>query len=219
MNVIPFPRAAAPEPLAFSIGARVDLRIGATAAGVVRLRAPAHEAFGYSNLARLLRGARMAWRERAPHAALALIVPGEVHTGLDVDLLSDAAIEAGCTRRSLSFELDEREIVTNGPGLAEDLRARGWGVNLRGDPDCPLPFGAHARALYSEVVLAAPESPGPYLALQDGDRSPLGRRILATQAAGIILTAEGVRSASHARVLAIAGFDRGSGPFAEASLR
>jgi len=90
---------------------------------------------------------------------------------------------------------------------------------LRGDPQCPLPFGARARSLYSEVVVDAPEAPDPFLALECGDRSPLGRRLLAAKAAGLILTAETVTSAAQARTLAIAGLDRGGGPFAEAGLR
>ena len=218
MNVIPFRRPAEPAPLAFAIGARVDLRLGAVASGVVRPRAPPEEAFAFSQLARVLRAARMAWRERA-QANLTLAVPAEIQNKLEADLLSEAAIEAGCTRRNLCFELDEREMVSVGPALAEDLRARGWSVCLRGDPDCPLPFGARARALYAEVVLQAPDTTDPFLALEDGDRSPFGRRLLAARAAGIIITAEAVRTASEARTLAIAGFDRGGGPFAEASLR
>ena len=55
--------------------------------------------------------------------------------------------------------------------------------------------------------------------MDDGDRSPLGRRLLAAKAAGLVITAESVRDASQARTLAIAGFDRGGGPFAEAGLR
>ncbi len=218
MNVIPFRRPAEPAPLAFAIGARVDLRLGAVAAGVVRPRAPAEEAFAFTQLARVLRAARMAWRERV-HANLTLAIPAEIQNSLEADLLSEAATEAGCTRRNFSFELNEREMVSAGPALAEDLRARGWTVCLRGDPDCPLPFGARARALYAEVVMQAPETSDPFLALEDGDRSPLGRRLLAARAAGIIITAEAVRTASEARTLAIAGFDRGGGPFAEACLR
>jgi hypothetical protein len=218
MTVIPFRRPEA-EPLAFAIGARVDLRVGALAAGVVRPRAEAHEAFAFSNLARLLRGARMAWLERGIRAPLTLAVPAEIHADLEADLLSEAAMEAGCTLRSLSFELCERRIVADGPTLAEALRARGWSITLRGDPECPLPFGARARTLYSEVVLAPPETPDPFLALDSGDRSPLGRRLLAAKAAGLVITAETVRTASQARTLAIAGFDRGGGPFAEAGLR
>jgi len=217
MNVIPFRPRPEQEPLEFAIGARVDLRVGALAAGVVRPRGD--DAFAFSNLARVLRGARMAWRERGIHAPLTLALPTETQSDLEADALSEAAIEAGCTRRSLSFELCERRIVADGPMLAESLRARGWSVVLRGDPDCPLPFGARARSLYSELVMAPPDNADPFLALEDGDRSPLGRRLLAAKGAGLIITAESVRSASQARTLAIAGFDRGGGAFAEAGLR
>jgi hypothetical protein len=219
MNVIPFRPRPQAEPLAFAIGARVDLRVGALAAGVVRPMGEADDAFAYSNLARLIRGARMAWLERGAHGVLTLAVPAEIQNQLEADLLSEAAIEAGCTRRSLNFQLNEREIVMAGPSLAEDLRARGWNVVLRGDPDCPLPFGARARNLYSEIVIQAPAMPDPFLAVENGDRSPLGRRLLAGKAAGLVITAETVLTASHARTLAIAGFDRGGGPFAEAGLR
>lgn len=220
MNVIPFPRRPEPDPLAFAIGARVDLRVGAVASGVVRPRGAPEEAYGYSALARLLRGARMAWRERGVYAPLTLAVAPEIQSTLDAELLSEAAFDAGCTRHGLSFELSEREIVSSGPALAEELRARGWGVALRGAPDCPLPFGARVRTLYSEIVLDAPAVPGPFLALEDGgDRSPLGRRLLAAREAGIAITAESIASAAQARALAIAGFDRGGGPFAEAGLR
>lgn len=209
----------AADALAFTLGARVDLRVGALAAGVVRPRGAAKEAFAFTNLSRVLRAARMQWRERGANGVLALAVPAQLYGSLEADLLSEAAVEAGCTRRALGFELCECEIVSKGPQLAEELRARGWGVILRGDPDCPLPFGAKARSLYSEVVLEAPETPNPYLALEDGDRTPLGRRLLAAKAAGLVITAETVRSASQAKLLAIAGFDRGGGPFAEAGLR
>jgi hypothetical protein len=225
MNVIPFRPRQAPEPhdepmaLAFAIGARVDLRVGALAAGVVRPRDASAESFSFSNLARLLRGARMAWRERGAHSPLTLALPSELYVGLEADLLSEAAVEAGCTRQKLSFELCERAIVRAGPTLAEDLRERGWGVALRGDADCPLPFGARARSLYTELVLAAPETPDPFMAVDGEDRSPLGRRLLAAKAADLVITAENVRTASQARLLAIAGFDRGGGPFAEAGLR
>jgi len=209
----------AADALAFTLGARVDLRVGALAAGVVRPRGAPYEAFAFTNLSRVLRAARMQWRERGANGVLALAVPAQLYGSLEADLLSEAAVEAGCTRRGLGFELCEREIVSKGPGLAEELRARGWGVILRGDPDCPLPFGVRARALYNELVLEAPETPNPYLALEDGDRTPLCRRLLAARAAGLVITAETVRSAGQAKLLAIAGFDRGGGPFAEAGLR
>jgi len=219
MNVIPFRPRAEPEPLAFTIGARVDLRIGALASGVVRPRGAPHEAFAFSNLARVLRGARMAWLERGARATLTLAVPPEAQTALEADLLNEAALEAGCTRRNFNFQLNEREIVAQGPGLPEGLRARGWNVVLRGDDECPLPFGVRARTLYSEVVVDAPTQPDPFLALESGDRTPLGRRLLAAKAAGLVVTAESVNTASQARTLAIAGFDRGGGTFAEAGLR
>lgn len=219
MNVIPFPRRPEPEPLAFAIGARVDLRVGALAAGVVRPRGVLEEVFAFSNLTRLIRGARMAWRERGQHSGLVLSVPRDIQTRLEAEFLSDAANEAGCTRQSFTFELDERQIVAAGPALAEQLRERGWGVALRSDPDCPLPFGARARSIYTEIIIDAPEDANPFMALDDTDRSPLGRRLLAAKAAGLIITAETVRTAAQARILAIAGFDRGGGPFAEAGLR
>jgi hypothetical protein len=43
--------------------------------------------------------------------------------------------------------------------------------------------------------------------------------LLAARAAGLVISAESVRTASQARMLAMAGFDRGGGPFAEAGLR
>ena len=219
MNVIPFRPRPLAEPLAFAIGARVDLRVGALAAGVVRPMGEAEDAFAYSNLARLVRGARMAWLERGAHAVLTLAVPAEIQNALEADMLSEAVVEAGCTRRNLTFQLNERELVAAGPMLAEDLRARGWNVALRGDPECPIPFGARARNLYSELIVQAPAMPDPFLAMDDGDRSPLGRCLLAAKAAGLVITAETVLTGSHARTLAIAGFDRGGGPFAEAGLR
>lgn len=219
MNVVPFPSRTAHEPLAFAIGARVDLRVGALAAGVVRPRGAAEEAFAFSNLTRLLRAARMTWRERGIYTGLVLAVPAQIQNSLEADLLSEAANEAGCTRQGLNFELHEREVVRAGAALPEALRARGWGVSLRGDPDCPLPFGTRARALYSELVLDAPETPDPFLAMDSGDRSPLGRRLLAAKAAGLVITAESVTTAAQAKVLAMAGFERGGGPFAEAGLR
>lgn len=219
MNVIPFRPRPEPEPLAFAIGARVDLRLGALASGVVRPRGEPTEAFTFSNLSRLLRAARMAWLERGARAQLTLAIPAEIQSQLEADLLNEAALDAGCTRRSFSFQLNEREVLAAGPSLPEGLRARGWSIVLRGDPDCPLPFGYRARALYSEIVLDAPLQPDPFFAVETGDRTPLGRRLLAAKGAGLVVTAECVRSASQARTLAIAGFDRGGGPFAEAGLR
>lgn len=220
MNVIPFPsRAVEPELLAFAIGARVDLRVGALASGVIRPRGDEADAFRFSNLARLIRHARMAWKERGLYAPLSLSIPSALQSSLEGDMLSEAAMEAGCTRQALAFELCERRLVADGPGLAEALRARGWTIVLRGDNACPLPFSTRARTLYSELVLDVSDPADPFLALEDDDRTPLSRRVLAARAAGIVITAETVRSVAQARTLAIAGFDRGGGPFAEAGLR
>lgn len=221
-NVIPFPRqhrAPDAEPLSFAIGARVDLRIGALASGVVRPRGPIAEAYSFSGLSRLLRGARMAWRERGVHAPMSLTLPGELQSMLDPDLLNEAAIEAGFTTRGLSFEMCERALIATNAELAEEMRARGWGVVLRGNSDCPLPLSKRARLLYSELVLDAPDNPSPFLGLAREDRSLLSQRIAAAAEAGIVISADSVKNASQAKMLAIAGFDRGGGPFAEAGLR
>lgn len=217
-NVVPLrPQQPAHEPLAFAIGARVDLRVGALAAGVVRPQADA--SFGFSALARLLRAARMTWKERGAFTGLTLAIPAHLHSSLEAELLSEAAIEAGCVRTALSFEVSEREIVDNGSALAEELRARGWGVALRGDPECPLPLAKRARSLYSELVLEAPPTPDPFTAMDNGDRSPFARRLLAAKSAGLVITAESVRNAAQAKALVMIGFDRGGAPFAEAGLR
>src|SRR5215475_8339775 len=98
MTVIPFPsRAVEQEPLAFAIGARVDLRVGTLASGVIRPRGDEVEAFRFSTLARLIRAARMAYKERGLYAPLSLSVPSAVQSGLEAAMLSEAANEAGCT--------------------------------------------------------------------------------------------------------------------------
>lgn len=211
MTVIPFPRAHARTPVAFSLGARHDLRLGAPVAGVVR--AHGEEAQSFSGLARLLRAARMTWRARSAMGQISLVLPQSCR--LDAEALDAAAIEAGCTRKAMTFEFEEASIVETGPALALALRARGWGVALRGDPDCPLPFGAKARGLYTEIVLDAPDMTDPFLGLDPRDRSPLGRRILAAREAGMVLTAENVRTQAQARLLAMAGFDRACGAYAD----
>jgi EAL domain-containing protein (putative c-di-GMP-specific phosphodiesterase class I) len=133
---------------------------------------------------------------------------------VDPDWVADAAREAGLSPRSLTFELYETAIVRGGSEFAERLRAQGWGVALVGDAQCPLPFGKHARALYTEVVLDAPTPIDPYLATQSCDRSPVGRRIYAAKEAGLVVTAREARTDGEAALLALAGFDRAGGPVA-----
>lgn len=212
-NVIPFPRPPAREPVSFTLGARYDLRVGAPVAGVVRPQG--EDGLSFSGLARLLRAARMTWRARSAMGQITLVLPEEAFGAFDAETLDEAALEAGCARRALTFEFHEHMILERGPALPLALRSRGWGVALNGDPDCPLPFGSKARGLYTELVLDAPDMTDPFLGLDPRDRSPLGRRLLAAKEAGMVITAEHVHSQAQARLLAMAGFDRGSGAYAD----
>ncbi|MBI1250922.1 MAG: hypothetical protein GC189_05580 [Alphaproteobacteria bacterium] len=183
--------------------ARVDLRTGAVAAAAVAPRSVA-------DVSRTLRTARRAWRAAGHEAPLSVLMPVDAMERLDAEQLDDLAREAGQQPRRTIFELDERTLVRLGPDLAEGLRARGWGVALVADPDCPLPFGARARALYGELIIDVPERLDPFVALADNDREPFGRRICAARAAGMTLTAR-LATDAQARILAAAGFARAGG--------
>ncbi|MGE0829416.1 MAG: hypothetical protein AB7O04_08710, partial [Hyphomonadaceae bacterium] len=167
-----------------------------------------------SALAREVRDARQAWRAAGFTAPFSVALSDELVCGADPEWIADAAREAGCNPRTLTFELDERVLMRAGFAVAESLRARGWGVALVGDPECPLPFGKHARGLYTELILDAPFPLDPYLAVDACERSPLGRRIFAAKEAGLILTARHVRDDAEGALLALAGFDRAGGPIA-----
>ena len=182
---------------------RLDLRTGLLACGLV---APA----SLSSMARHLREARRAWSQSGCAAPLSLLAPPDAVERLTADDFDDIAREAGCRAHALTFELDERALIRRGPALAEGLRARGWGVALRGDADCPIPLGARARSIYTEIVLELPEPLDPFLAIDPRDPDPLGRRILTARAAGLLLTA---RSATpeQAALLSAIGFDRAGG--------
>src|SRR5262249_34147285 len=143
--------------------------------------------------------------ERGAYTALTLAIPAHLHTTLEAELLSEAAIEAGCVRTALSFELTEREIVNHGATLAEELRARGWSIALRGDPACPLPFATRARSLNNELVRGARAPRDPFGALEGGARPPLARRLVAEKAAGLFVTADSVQNAAQAKFLAMVG--------------
>jgi hypothetical protein len=184
---------------------RIDLRTGLVASGVLAPQAR------LETLARTLRSARRAWRAAGFTSPISVPLLGT----FDADWLDDVAREAGCGPKSLTFALDEREIVRSGPEFAIALRARGWGVALDADPACPLPFGAAARNLYSELVLDAPSPLDPYLAFDSCVRTPLGRRIHAAKEAGLMVTARSVEDDATASLLALAGFDRAGGPVAE----
>ncbi|MBL8549137.1 MAG: hypothetical protein JNJ73_04065 [Hyphomonadaceae bacterium] len=184
---------------------RIDLRTGLVASGALGPQ-PNLEALGQA-----LKSARRAWRGAGFVAPLSAPL---WRVDLDAEWLDDVAREAGCTPHSLSFELDETQMQRAGPALAVALRARGWGVTLNTDPDCPLPFGKHARSLYTEILLDAPDQVDPYLALDACTHSPLGRRIFAAKEAGIMVTARTVNDDATASLLALAGFDRAGGKVA-----
>lgn len=187
---------------------RIDLRTGMVAAGAID--APAN----LGALAREVRDARLAWRNAGFSAPLSVALSDDMVAGLNPEWVSDAAREAGCTTLSLTFELDEKAVIKNGSAFAENLRARGWGVALVGDPACPLPFGEQARTLYTELILDAPNPLDPYLGVDASDHSPLGRRMFAAKEAGLVITAQDVKSDAHAALLALAGFDRAGGKVA-----
>ena len=190
------------------IAPRIDLRTGLVAAGA--LVAPP----SLSALVREVRAARQAWRGAGFSAPLSVHLPDALIFEADVDWLSDAARECGCAPKGLTFELSEAACLAGGADVAEGLRARGWGVALIADPACPLPFGKHARALYTELIVDAPEPIDPYLAIDSCERDTLGRRLYAAKEAGLIITAPYVRTDEAASLLAIAGFDRCGGPVA-----
>ncbi|MGE3250461.1 MAG: hypothetical protein AB7J28_11425 [Hyphomonadaceae bacterium] len=187
---------------------RIDLRTGLVAAGVLR------SAYTLTTLTRELRTARNAWRAAGFTAPLSVELPSALMEGLDPEHLCDAAREAGCSPKGLSFELDERVLVRDGAQLAEALRARGWGVSLVADPACPLPFGKHARALYTELVLDPPTPADPYIGVDPREDDPLGRRLYAAKEAGLVITARRVETHGAAALLFVAGFDRAGGPVA-----
>ncbi|MGE3142353.1 MAG: hypothetical protein AB7L65_03450, partial [Hyphomonadaceae bacterium] len=199
MTVIPFPSTSGRASVAFTLSARVDLRVGAPAAGVVRPLG--EEALTFSGLARLVRAARATWRARSAAGQISLVLHERAHEEMDAETLDAAALEAGCTHKALTFELDETAVMAVGPTLAERLRARGWGVALRGDPACPLPFGSRARGLYTELVLDADDLTDPFLGIDQHNRAPLSRRLAAAKEAGMVITADNIQSPAQARLL------------------
>ena len=186
---------------------RIDLRTGLLAAGALGACAT------LSEFSRDLRRARVAWRAAGFNAPFSAALSPELMR-CDPEWIADAVREAGLSPRALTFELEETVVVRDGPEFAERLRAQGWGVALACDAACPLPFGKHARALYTEIILDAPAPLDPYLATHSCERSALGRRIYAAREAGLVVTARDVHSDSQAALLALAGFDRAGGPVA-----
>lgn len=205
MTIIPFPRDRARPALSFTLGVRMDLRLGAPAAWVVR--ASDAEEQTYTGLSRLIRSARMARMTQRGAGQLSLALG--VCDYPDPALLDEAAIEAGCTKRSLTFEFDETELAVFGVEIAETLRAKGWSVAMRGRPECAMPFSARLRTLFHELVIDAPDGQDQFFAVEAEE--PLSRRIAAARAAGMVLTAEHVDTIAQAKLLTLAGFDRAAG--------
>ena len=87
-------------------------------------------------------------------------------------------------------------------------RARGWGVALICGAACALPMGARLRGLLTEILVEAPETLRPELAL-DTAPEPLLGRVRATNNSGIAVTALNAKSPAHAGMLIALGFDRG----------
>ena len=83
---------------------------------------------------------------------------------------------------------------------------------LRSAADCPLPFGAALRGVFTDLYVDAPLDLTPFLGLEGYDDEPLARRVRAAANAGIAVTAGGLYTLAHAPLLIGAGFDRGEGP-------
>ncbi len=209
MTVVPFPR---PQPRARSglrIAPRRDLVTGLVAAGAVHPDAPDGDPVD------LLLTARGLWRDMGQTSPLS-VAPGAAAYG-DAAAAGDftaALLSAGFAPRGVDVEVDEAVLAGGSLAGVERLRARGFGVALRSDAACPLPFGQRTRTLFTEIIMSAPTRLDPFLGLDEADPRPLARRLHAAKGQGIIVTATGVGDAGWARALASVGFDRGEGPFA-----
>jgi len=159
--------------------------------------------------------ARKAWREAGLTAPVCIAPAFE--TLADAASAGDlaAAIQlADISPRAVDIEVSETDLAGRSLSGIERLRARGFGVALAVDPDCPLPLGARARSLFTELLLPAPSRLDPFLGCEGLDTSPLARRLFSARESGLVVTAIGVGDHTWARALLAAGFDRGEGPFA-----
>lgn len=209
MTVVPFVRPQPRTARGVTIRPRRDLRTGVTAAGALR------EWTIEGGIVEALAVARTAWRE-AGHTSPISIAPAFEHLG-DAASAGDlaAAIQlADISPRAVDIEVCEAELAGRSLAGIERLRARGFGVALAVDPDCPLPLGARARSLFTELLLPAPSRLDPFLGCDSLDTSPMARRLFAARECGLVVTAVGVGDHTWARALLAAGFDRGEGPFA-----
>ena len=157
-----------------------------------------------------------AWTAQGAPGPLSLSLSERLSMPNQASALDQAARAAGLTPSQLTFEIEERALIARSLPLAQELRALGWRIALRADPQCPLPFGAQARSLYAEVVMTAETAPSPFIAIDALDRDHLGRRILAAREARLTLTVEAVQTAEAARLWLNAGFDHAEGQFSDA---
>jgi hypothetical protein len=209
MTVVPFVRPQPRTAHGVTIVPRRDLRTGVVAAGVVR----AWTLEG--DLVDALVTGRKAWRN-AGHTSPLAIVPAFERLA-DAASAGDLAAEIqlnDISPRAVDIEVSESDLAGRSLAGIERLRARGFGVALAVDPDCPLPLGARARSLFTELLLPAPSRLDPFLGCEALDSSPVARRLFAARECGLVVTAVGVGDHTWARALLAAGFDRGEGPFA-----
>jgi len=209
MTVVPFIRPQSRAVHGVTIRPRRDLRTGVAGAGALR------DWTGDYELVEALSVARKAWREAGQTAPIAIAPPFELLA--DAASAGDLAAEiqlADMSPRSVDIEVSEAELAGKSLAGVERLRARGFGVALAVDADCPLPLGARARSLFTELLFPAPSRLDPFLGVEGLDQSPVARRLFAARECGLVVTAVGVGDHGWARALLAAGFDRGEGPFA-----
>jgi hypothetical protein len=209
MTVVPFIRPMPRNAHGVTIRPRRDLRTGVTAAGALR------EWTIEGDVLDALAVARTAWRE-AGHTAPLAIAPAfeRLEDAASAGDLAAAIQLADISPRSVDIEVSEADLAGHSLAGIERLRARGFGVALAVDPDCPLPLGARARSLFTELLLPAPTRLDPFLGCEALDANPMARRLFAARECGLVVTAVGVGDHTWARALLAAGFDRGEGPFA-----
>lgn len=196
---VAFRRAAPPAP-------RRDLRTGIVAAGWVN--AGALEIDQWVETLAAARSVRAAEDYSQPLAARAPAFLFEAGAPSRLDALLRGA---GFAMRSVTIEIFETDLKSAGEaGFAaiERLRARGWGIALVCGAECVMPIGARLRGLLTEILVEAPETLSPALAMNDLSE-PLLRRVRAANNADISVTALNVKSPAHAGMLIALGFDRG----------
>jgi hypothetical protein len=192
------------------IDLRVDLRTGLPAAGHVNAARRTPEAW-----IEALSAARDAWTAAGRSQPLSAAAPQYLFEPGEASRLDALLRGAGFAMRSVTIEIDESELAAcESPGMeaVERLRARGWGLGLISNEECPLALGSRGRSLFTEVLATAPGELSPAMVLADPMALPLTRRIRAAQGFGLATVALDVKSPAQAGLLIALGFDRGQGP-------